>query len=154
MRKEKNWSCKWLLLLVLLPFVCNSAIIQESKVEQLKKNAKQAIDYINTNGEDKAFKEFSDPKGKFSNKDSYVFVVTYKGVRLAHPWLKIGNNDIDLLDEYGTPFVQLFIETAKAGGGTVGYYWKKPIDETIKFKISYVKPVAKKDYFVGVGFYE
>ena len=154
MCKGKNWICKWLPLLVLLPFVCNGFIVQEKKVKQLKANVQQVIDYIHTNGEDKAFKEISNPKGKFSHKDSYVFVVSYKGVRLAHPWLKVGENDIDLLDEYGTPFIKLFIEAAKAGGGPVGYYWKKPSDETIKFKISYVKPAAKKDYFVGSGFYE
>ena len=154
MKRKKSRNFRWFLFLVLLPFVCNSTIIQEKKVEQLKNNIQQAIDYIQTQGETQAFKEFSDPKGKFSQGDYYMFAINYKGVMLAHPWLKIGHNYTDLLDEYGTPIIQLFIETAKVGGGTVGYYWKKPLEETIKFKTSYVQPVSGKEYFVGIGFYE
>jgi hypothetical protein len=41
--------------------------------------AKKAVAFLKTNGPDKAFKEFNNPKGQFVDRDLYVFVGDMQG---------------------------------------------------------------------------
>jgi len=126
------------------------------KVAELETFVNTGIKYINEHGEEAAFKEFDNPEGKFVHGKSHLFVITYDGLMIVDAGsLKqfTGKNIYDLKDEFGTPFVRMYIEISKAGGGIAGHYWLNPYTHTIQYKINYIKPFGK-DKLIGAGFYE
>ena len=116
---------------------------------------KKAIEYIKVNGKDKAYAEFSNPKGAFKDRDLYIMVYDLKGVNVAHganPKL-IGKDLIELKDAENTYIVKSFIETAKTKGkGWVDYKWPNPVSKAIESKSTYVEKYD--DVLVGSGVYK
>ena len=113
------------------------------KLEELKAFVHSAADYVKTYGKNVAYKEFSNPNGKFRNGDMYIFVINYQGTFLAdgsEPQKYVGKNFLNYKDEFGTPAVQLYIETAKNGGGIVSDYWEQPGTGTM-LEYNYVMPL-------------
>ncbi len=49
------------------------ALAADGTPAEAKALVKKAIDYMKANGKDKAFAEFSNPKGKFVDRDLYIF---------------------------------------------------------------------------------
>ena len=96
---------------------------------------KKAIAYYKANGREKTIEEANNPKGKFSEKDLYVFVSTVKpGPTIAHPNPKlVGKEMVDLKDVDGVFFVRKFREIAgsKEGRGWVDYKWPNPANGQI-----------------------
>ena len=45
---------------------------------------KKAVDFIKANGADKAYAEFSNPKGQFVDRDLYITIYDMNGKCLAH----------------------------------------------------------------------
>jgi cytochrome c len=126
---------------------------QEVKVEELKTFVRIGKDYFHKHGSAKAFKVFSDPNGLFSKGEWYLFVLDYQGKEYANvDHSLVGRNIFNLTDAFGTPVVQLIIETAKNGGGIISYYWEHPRSKKILLKTSYVLPLDK-DYIIGTGYY-
>jgi len=126
------------------------------KVAELQAFVNTGVEYIKEHGEVEAFKEFNDPEGKFREGKLYFFVLDYKGMVFAEgadPEKYVGKNIYNLKDEYGTPFIRMCIETAKSGGGLVGYYWPEPATGIIQFKINYLKPLGNNK-LIGAGFFE
>ncbi len=125
------------------------------KIEELKAFVNSGTDYFKEHEVDEVYKEFSNPQGKFRRGGLYLFVLDYNGIILAHGESKelIGKNFYSEKDEFGTPFIQLFIQAAKSGGGMVSYYWPEPISKKTKLKISYIKPL-NNETFIGAGIYE
>lgn len=126
----------------------------EIKIEELKAFLSKAIEYYKTNGEKKAFAEFNNPHGRFTHGSVYVFVDSYDGVILANgadPKL-VGQNYLDIKDEFGTPFMRMLIEAAKNGGGLVSYYWPNPETHNVELKTTYVIPLTDHS-FICAGFY-
>jgi len=116
---------------------------------------KKAVSYLKANGKEKAFTEFSDPKGKFVEGDLYVFVYDLNGVCLAHggnPKM-VGKELIDLKDADGKSFVKERIELAQSkGSGWQNYKWSNPVSKRIEDKTAYIEKVD--DCIVGCGAYK
>ena len=115
---------------------------------------KRAGAYVDANGKDKAFAEFSNPAGAFKDRDLYIMVYDMKGNNLAHganPKL-IGKNLAEITDADGTFIVKHFIATANGKGkGWVDYKWPNPVSKDIEPKSTYVEKHG--DIVIGSGIY-
>jgi cytochrome c len=115
----------------------------------------KGVAFIKAEGKEKAFTEFTDNKGKFVDRDLYIFVVDFKGLTLAHGGNAklVGKDMSGLKDADGEPFIQKMIELAKSkGNGWVDYKWTNPVTKKIEAKTTYVQKVD--DYFLGCGIYK
>lgn len=118
---------------------------------------KRAAAYLKEHGKEKAYAEFSNPKGAFSNRDLYVFVynINGDGINRAHganPKL-IGKNLIDLKDAEGTLIIRGLLDVANTkGSGWFDYKWPNPVTGTVDVKSTYVERVG--DVMIGCGVYK
>jgi cytochrome c len=115
----------------------------------------KAIAYYKANGKDKAFAAINDPKGQFTKKDLYVFVLDFNSVMLAHGANKalIGKNLSELRDSNGKPFQKEMTEGAKTKGkGWQDYNWTNPTTKKIEAKSSYYQ--REGDIYFGCGIYK
>jgi cytochrome c len=116
---------------------------------------KKAADYMKANGKEKAFAEFSNPKGQFKDRDLYIMVYDMNGVNMAHganPKL-IGKSLIDLKDADGTQIIRSFIDVGKTKGkGWVDYKWPNPVSKAIEAKSTYIE--KHEDVLIGSGIYK
>ena len=116
---------------------------------------KKAVASVKANGKEKAFAEFSNPKGKFVEGDLYIFVYDLEGKCLAHggnPKM-IGKDLIDLKDADGKAFVRERVEIAKSKGkGWQNYKWNNPVVNKIEDKTAYIEKCD--DVIIGSGAYK
>lgn len=116
---------------------------------------KKAVAYVNENGKDKAFAEFSNPAGRFRDRELYVTALDLTGKNLAHggnPKL-IGKSTLELKDMDGKYFVKEFIDVAnKKGKGWVDYKWPNPVTRAIEQKSTYVEKID--DFVITCGIYK
>lgn len=106
-------------------------------------------------GNEAAFKDFSDTKGAFVDRDLYIFCVSPTGDVVAHGANNalIGKNTMALKDSDGKEFIAEFVKTAAAGGKAwVDYRWPNPSTKKIEPKSSYILPVGTAA--CGVGIYK
>jgi|SRR6266540_2609853 len=116
---------------------------------------KKAVAYIKANGKNKAFAEFNNHKGKFSDKDLYITVCDTTGKCLAHGQnvKLVGKDLIELKDADGKFFFKERIETAKTKGkGWQDYKFTNPITKTIEQKTTYFEKYD--DLIVAGGVYK
>jgi len=118
---------------------------------------KKAVAYIRTNGKEKAFAAFNDPKGQFVNRNLYIFVYDLKGTSLAigngNSGKMVGKNLLDMRDADGKYMIKSFIEVANAKGkGWVDYKWPNPVTKGVESKSSYFEKID--DMIVGCGIYK
>jgi cytochrome c len=122
-------------------------------LDEAKAMVKKARAYLREVGPEKAFAEFSNPKGRFVDRELYVFVNDKKGFNLAHggnPKL-IGKDLMDLRDTDGIYMTRQFYAVAAKGGGTVDYKFLNPVTKVIEAKTSYVE--MEGQYVVGSGIF-
>jgi cytochrome c len=116
---------------------------------------KKAVAEIKTNGKDKAFAEFDNPKGKFVDRDLYITIYDMTGKCLAHganPKM-IGKDLIELRDPDGKFFIKDRIEIAKTkGGGWQDYKFNNPVTKKIEPKTMYFEKMG--DIIVACGAYK
>ncbi len=111
--------------------------------------------FYKANGKDKAFAEFSDPKGQFTKGDLYIFVVDSKGKVFAHGGNAklVGKDMSELKDADGKFFMKEIIKTAnEKGSGWVDYKWTNPVTKKVDDKTTYVEKVD--GYVFGCGIYK
>lgn len=116
---------------------------------------KRAVKFLKDNGRDKAFAEFSNPKGSFVDRELYIVVFNMNGVNLAHGnnTKIIGKNLIDMKDNEGRPIIRSFIDIAKTkGSGWFDYKWPNPVSQVVEGKSTYLEKY--EDLIVGVGIYK
>ncbi len=118
---------------------------------------KRAVAYVKANGKDKAFEEFSNPKGQFIDRNLYIFVYDLNGVNLAigngNSKKMVGKNLLDMRDANGVYLIKKLIEVANTKGkGWVDYKWPNPLNNTIEAKSSYVEKLD--DVLIGAGIYK
>ncbi|MCX5748866.1 MAG: transporter substrate-binding domain-containing protein [Candidatus Saganbacteria bacterium] len=129
---------------------------EESVLNRVKRLVESGLKYYAEQGQTKAFAEFDNIKGKFSQGDLYLFVFDLKGKCLAHgaDHSLIGRDLMDLKDVDGKQFVKEFITIARdPGQGWVSYKWKYKNTNEIGPKISYIMKIKGKDLLIGCGFY-
>ena len=116
---------------------------------------KKAIAEIKAVGKDKAFAEISNPKGKYIDRDLYIFVYDMNGKCVAHGFnQKMINMDlIEMKDPDGKFYVKERIEIAKTKGkGWQDYKFTNPTSKKIEPKTAYIEKVD--DLIVGCGVYK
>ena len=117
----------------------------------------KAIAHIKKAGREKAFADFNNPKGPFTDGDLYVVVYDLTGKVLAHGAnaKMIGKDVIDLRDSDGKFFVKERVEmmskspTAK---GWQDYKFMNPVSRQIEPKSMYLQRF--EDVMVGCGIYK
>jgi signal transduction histidine kinase len=144
-------------VIVLCLFVAVSVFAQQRGTPaEAKKMVEAAIAYIKANGQEKAYAEISNPKGRFVDRDLYVTVWDMTGTCLARGDNKpdsIGKNLINLKDADGKLFIKERTEMAKTkGSGWQDYKWRDPLTEKIEPKTFYFERYG--DVIVGCGFYK
>jgi cytochrome c len=140
-----------ILLSISLPFVLYAG---EAKKKEAQAMVKKAITYIKENGREKAFAEFNNPKGKFTDKDLYIFVDDSKGKILAHgvfpEWA--GKSPAEIKDPNLIEAVNKILKfVKKSDKGWVKYKFYNPLTKKIESKQSYVEKF--EDIIVGCGVY-
>ena len=136
---------------VSLSFAAGDAGTKDEAVAMVKK----AIEYYKANGQEKAFAEFDNPKGKFRDRDLYIVVYNMDGKCLAHGSKKsmIGKELIDFKDVDGTPYMKQRIEMMKKQkSGWQNYKFLNPVTKKIQPKEMYVQ--RDGDLIFGCGVYK
>ena len=145
-----------MILLVLFGFAgIVSAAEKRGTAAEAEALVKKAIAYMKANGKEAAFAEINNPKGRFTDRDLYIFVYDMNGKCVAHGLnLKmIGKDLIELKDADGKQFVKERIEIAKTNGkGWQDYKFTDPISKAIENKRAYVEKYD--DLIVGSGIYK
>ncbi len=122
-----------------------SAQVKIGKPADAEAYVKKAIEYIKANGTDKAFAEFSNPKGKFIEGDLYISVYDMKGFCVSHPDPK--KNKVDLSEEKdptGKLVLQERLALAKQNGkGWANYKGKRLGSNELVDKTVYVERYDK-----------
>jgi cytochrome c len=145
-----------MVLLVLIGFAgIVSAAEKRGTAAEAEALVKKAIASIKANGREATFAEINNPKGRFTDRDLYIFVYDMNGKCVAHGLnLKmIGKDLIELKDADGKLFVKERIDIAKQNGkGWQDYKFTDPITKSIEHKRAYVEKY--EDLIVGSGIYK
>jgi len=117
----------------------------------------KAMTFIKLNGNEKAFSEFSNPKGKFVDRDLYIWVADMDSNAkcLAHGANDklIGKELIDFKDSDGKLFIKEIVGAAKSkGSGWVDYKWTNPVSKKIEPKSLYFETL--NNLIVACGCYK
>jgi cytochrome c len=115
---------------------------------------KKAVALIKANGAEKAYAEFSNPKGAFVDRDLYVVVYDMTGKCLAHGAnaKMIGRDLIDNKDVDGKELVKERVEMMKKqASGWQDYKFRNPTTNQIEPKAMYIERL--NDVIVGCGVY-
>ena len=116
---------------------------------------KKAVGFIKANGAEKAYAEFSNPKGQFVDRDLYIAVYDMNGKCLAHGAnvKMIGRDLMDNKDVDGKEFVKERVEMMKKQtSGWQDYKFRNPTSNQVEPKAMYVERV--NDVIVGCGIYK
>lgn len=115
---------------------------------------KKAIEYIKANGNEKAFEEITNPKGKFVDRDLYVVVYDMNAKCLAHGQKAsmVGKELIDFKDTDGKEFYKERVEMMKKQTTAwQDYKFMNPVSKEIEPKSMYLE--RHGDLIVGCGVY-
>ncbi len=128
---------------------------ERATAKEAETMVKKAVAYIKANGKDKAFVEFDNHKGKFTNKDLYITVYDLNGKCLSHGQnaKMIGKDLIELKDADGKYFIKERMEVAKTKGkGWQDYKNTDPLSKSIEHKSTYFEKY--EDVVVAGGIYK
>ena len=117
----------------------------------------KAIAHIKKVGRDKAFADFNNKSGPFTDRDLYVVVYDMKGKVLSHGANEkmIGRDVIELRDTDGKYFVKERVEMMSKGANAKGwqdYKFMNPVSKQIEPKQMYLQ--RHEDMIVGCGIYK
>lgn len=142
-----------LLAVLAAPLTAHSA--DRSTPGQARALFEKAVAFMESQGPEKAFAAFNDPKGQFVAADLYVFALDLEGTCYANgasPATWVGMNIRETRDAAGRPLIREMIELAKTKGeGSVSYVWLDRLNNKVEYKTSFVKRMG--DYLIGVGYY-
>lgn len=123
--------------------------------DEAKALIEKGVAEMKASGKDKAFADFSDTKGRFVDRDLYIFVIDTTGMTLAHggnPKL-VGKDMSELKDADGKFFIKDIIAFAKGNAeGWVDYKWTNPVSKKAEPKSCYVKQID--NLIFGCGIYK
>ena len=128
---------------------------QKGTPKEAKKMVEQAVAYLKANGQEKALKEFNNPKGKFVKGELYVFAYDMNGVMVAQPMNpgNVGKNLLNEPDSKGKFFRKEINELAKTkGSGFVDYTFLNPVSKKEEAKTTYLQ--KEGDLIICCGAYK
>jgi cytochrome c len=105
----------------------------------------KAVEFYKANGQAKAFAAFNDAKGKFVDRDLYIYVSDMNAKILAHGTnaALIGKTIIDLKDSDGKAFMKELVDKAKASNsGSIDYKWTNPTTKKVEAKTAFFQKVG------------
>jgi cytochrome c len=115
----------------------------------------KAVEFYKANGQAKAFAAFNDAKGKFVDRDLYIYVSDMNAKILAHGTnaALIGKTIIDLKDSDGKAFMKELVDKAKAtNSGSIDYKWTNPTTKKVEAKTAFFQKVG--DVILVCGAYK
>lgn len=115
----------------------------------------KAVEFYKANGQAKAFAAFDDTKGKFVDRDIYIFVSDLNAKILSHganPAL-IGKSMIELKDSDGKQFMKELVDKAKSSNtGSIDYKWTNPTSKKVEAKTAFFQKIG--DVVIVCGAYK
>lgn len=134
-------------------FMTTASAQERATLDQAKAMVKKARAYIREVGAEKAYAEISNPKGKFVDREVYIYVYDKSLNNLAHGGNQrlIGKNLADLRDTDGVYLNKGLLDVAQKGGGTFKFKFLNPATKTIEVKTGYAE--MEGDVMVGSGVY-
>jgi methyl-accepting chemotaxis protein len=123
--------------------------------EDARNLLEKAIVYIKANGREKAFAEFSNPRGEFVKNGLYIIIQDFNGTLLlsGSDKSKVGANLLEAKDHDGKYFVKEIIKIAKTkGNGTFESNLMNLTTKLVQKKIYYFQKVD--DCYVSCGVYK
>ena len=147
------------LVAILVTLLCVGVTFAAAKgtAKEAKAMVDKAVALLKSSGPDKAFPAFNDQKGKFRDRDLYIWVADMNAnmkcvAHGANPAL-IGKELIEFKDSDGKLFIKEIYEMAKSkGSGWVDYKWTNPESKKIEQKSVYLEKF--NNYVVVCGFYK
>ncbi len=115
----------------------------------------KAVEFYKANGQAKAFAAFDDTKGKFVDRDLYIYVSDMNAKILSHGanHALIGKTIIDLKDSDGKLFMKELVDKAKASpSGSIDYKWTNPTSKKVEAKTVFYQKVG--DVILACGAYK
>jgi cytochrome c len=103
-----------------------------------------AVGFMKTEGKEKAFASFTDPKGPFTYRDLYVVAYDFDGKCLAHGQKKerVGRSLIDDKTADGKLFIRERVKLAKEQGKFwQEYQFMNPATKKVENKVAYCEGV-------------
>ena len=116
---------------------------------------KKGVEFIKTNGKEKAYAEITNKQGRFTDRDLYLVVYALDGTVMAHGANEkmVGKNLIGLKDIDGKEFVKERVELAKTKNSFwQDYKFTNPVDKKIEPKSMYCEKLD--DTVVCGGIYK
>ena len=116
---------------------------------------KKGVAFIKSNGKEKAYAEFTNKHGQFTDRDLYLVVYRLDGMVLAHGQNEkmVGRNLIDLKDIDGKAFVRERVELGKAKSSFwQDYKFTNPVSKKVEPKAMYCE--RQDDTVVCGGIYK
>jgi cytochrome c len=146
-----------ILTLLLCAGGVHAAAGDTGSAKEAKAMVQKAVAYLKTNGPDVAFPAFSDPKGKFVDRDLYIWVAdmnaNMKCVAHGVSAQLVERDLMEFKDSDGKLFIREIYELAKIrGSGWVDYKWFRPATRKIEQKSVYFEKVDH--YIVACGYYK
>jgi len=114
---------------------------------------KKAVAFIQANGVEKAYAEFGDKKGQFTDRDLYVVVYGLDGKVLAHGANAklVGKDLMDAQDVDGVYYVRERVAKAKADGKFwQDYKFTNPVSKKIEPKRMYCERLGETAVCGGI----
>ncbi len=143
-------------VLIIALFAIPTMVMAGPTKDDVKNMVDKTIQYIETNGLEKAKTEIKNKDGEFIDGELYVFIIDFDGIMISHGVKDSLDNKnlIKLRTPEGKYFIQEMIKVSKEKGeGWVDYKWTHPQTGKVTPKSSFAKRIAGKNMFVGAGLY-
>jgi cytochrome c len=142
-----------MLAILAVGFTTVASAQERATLDQAKAMVKKARAYLDKVGPEKAYAEFSNPKGQFVDREIYIYVYDKNLNNLAHGGNQrlIGKNLADLRDTDGVYVNKGLLEVAQKGGGTFKFKFLNPATHAIEVKTGYAE--MDGDVMIGSGVY-
>ena len=145
------------LVVVLGLCLAATAFADKATKQEVIAKVKEAAKMIANEGQDAAFAEINNKKGKFVWKDTYVFATNCKkGEIAAHPNPKLIGMSSAVVKCKKTDRLILkeACDKVSSKGLWMEYWWPKPGAEGIFRKVVFLIPVEGTPYQVAAGIYD
>ncbi len=132
------------------------ALAQErGTAAEAKAMVKKAAAFAKEVGREKALAEFNNPKGKFMQKDLFIWAVDTNGIGLAHPLTPglVGKPLLGLKDADGKAHIKEEVDMAKSkSSGIIDYRWTNFQTKKVEPKQAYYEVVD--NMILNCGYYK